>query len=55
MTHADGTNKGETEKGIYSLDGDRLKIWFGRLDKSLNGFTASAKSGQSMYSLERVK
>jgi uncharacterized protein (TIGR03067 family) len=55
MTHADGTNKGETEKGIYSLDGDRLKICFGRLDKTPNELTAKAKSGQSMYSLERVK
>jgi uncharacterized protein (TIGR03067 family) len=55
MTHADGTNKDETEKGIYSLDGDRLKICFGRLEKAPNELTAKAQSGQSMYSLERMK
>jgi uncharacterized protein (TIGR03067 family) len=55
MTHADGANKGETEKGIYSLDGDHLKICFGRLDKTLNEITGRAGSQQSMYSLERVK
>lgn len=55
MIHADGTNKGETEKGIYSLDGDRLKICFGRLGQTLNEITARAGSGQSMYSMERVK
>jgi uncharacterized protein (TIGR03067 family) len=55
MTHADGANKGETEKGIYSLDGDHLKICFGKLDATLNEFTARAGSQQSMYSLERVK
>lgn len=55
MMHADGTNKGETEKGIYSLDGDRLKICFGRLDKTPNEITGRVKSGQSMYSLDREK
>ncbi len=55
MTHADGTNKGETDKGIYLQGGDHLKICFGRLDKTLNEFTARAGSQQSMYSLERVK
>ena len=55
MTHADGSNKGETEKGIYLLDGDRLKICFGSADKILSEFTAEAKSGQTMYSLERIK
>ena len=28
MTHADGTKQGETDKGIYALEGDRLKICF---------------------------
>jgi uncharacterized protein (TIGR03067 family) len=55
MTHADGTNKGQTEKGIYSLDGDHLKICFGIAGKTPNKLTAKAKSRQSMYSLERVK
>lgn len=55
MTHADGSDKGETEKGIYSLDGDRLKICFGRSDKAVSELTARAGSQQSMYSLERVK
>jgi uncharacterized protein (TIGR03067 family) len=55
MTHADGTNKGQTEKGIYSLDGDHLKICFGRLEKATNELTAKAQSWQVMYSLDRVK
>jgi len=55
MTHADGTNKGETEKGIYSLSGDHLKICFGAGGKIPGEFTAKARSGQSMYTLERVK
>jgi len=53
MTHADGTNKGKTKKGIYSLKGDNLTICFGKADqrpKELN-----SKSGQAMYVLVRVK
>ena len=55
VTHADGTNKGETENGIYLLNGDHLKICFGAGAKIPDEFTARAKSGQSMYSLERLK
>ena len=55
MTHADGANKGETDKGIYLLEGDRLKICFGPGDKIPGEVTAKAGSGQTMYSLERVK
>jgi len=55
MVHSDGAKKGETEKGIYSLDGDHLKICFGRVDKTLDEITGRAGSQQSMYSLERLK
>jgi uncharacterized protein (TIGR03067 family) len=55
LIHADGTNKGESENGIYSLVGDHLKICFGRGKQRPNELTARAGSGQSMYSLEREK
>jgi uncharacterized protein (TIGR03067 family) len=55
MIHADGTNKGETEKGVYLLEGDHLKICFGPVNKIPSEITAKAGSGQSMYSLERMK
>jgi uncharacterized protein (TIGR03067 family) len=55
MTHADGTQKGQTDKGIYSLEGDHLKICFCLSGKIPKEFTAKAKSGQWMYSLEREK
>jgi uncharacterized protein (TIGR03067 family) len=55
MTHSDGANKGKTETGIYLLEGDRLKICFGRPGHLPTKFTAKAKSGQAMYSLERQK
>ena len=55
MTHADEKNKGETQKGIYSLEGDSLKICFGKPGQRPKEFTAKAKSGQAMYVLKRVK
>ena len=55
MTHADGTNIGESENGIYLLVGDRLKICFGSGKQRPKEFTAGAGSGQSMYSLERER
>jgi uncharacterized protein (TIGR03067 family) len=55
MTHTDGTQKGQTDTGIYALDGDRLKICFCLSGKIPKEFTAKAKSGQWMYSLEREK
>jgi len=57
MTHADGKNKGNTTKAIYSLEGDNLKICFcfGSADQRPKEFTAKAKSGQGMYVLKREK
>ena len=55
MTHADGTQKGQTDEGIYALNGDDLKICFCLSGKIPKEFTAKAKSGQWMYSLEREK
>ena len=55
MAHADGTKQGETNKGIYSLDGDCLQICFAKADQLPREFTAKAGSGQFMYSLEREK
>jgi uncharacterized protein (TIGR03067 family) len=55
MTHADGKDKGDTTKGIYSFDGDNLKICFGKDDQRPKEFTAKAKSGQAMYVLKREK
>ena len=54
MTHADGKNKGNTTNGIYSLEGDNLKICFGG-DQRPKEFTTKAKSGQAMYVLKREK
>ncbi len=53
MTHADGPKKGETKKGIYLLDGDRLKICFGIEDDRPRELTAKAESEQVMYTLRR--
>jgi uncharacterized protein (TIGR03067 family) len=53
MTHADGKDKGKTQKGIYSLEGNSLKLCFGKPDQRPEEFTAKAKSGQALYVLKR--
>src|SRR5262249_18534833 len=55
MTHADGKNKGTTVKGIYALDGDSLKICFGKGDDRPKSFTTKGKTGGAMYVLKRQK
>jgi len=55
MTHADGSKKGETKKGIYLLENDRLKICFGSEDERPKELTAKAGSEQVMYTLQRRK
>ncbi len=55
MTHADGPKKGETKKGIYLLEGDRLKICFGNEDDRPKELMAKAESEQVMYTLFRKK
>jgi uncharacterized protein (TIGR03067 family) len=55
ITHADGKKKGETLKGIYSLEGDSLKICFGKPDQRPKDFTAKAMSGQWILMLKREK
>jgi len=55
LTHADGPDEGQTEQGISLLDGDHLKICFGKADKRPVELTATAGSGQGMYSLERER
>jgi uncharacterized protein (TIGR03067 family) len=55
MTHADDPKKGQTSNGIYWLEGDRLKICFGKADRRPDELTARAGSGQMMYSLQREK
>ena len=55
MTHADGSKKGETKKGIYLFENDRLKICFGSEDERPKELTAKAGSEQVMYTLQRKK
>lgn len=55
MTHADGDNKGETQKGIYSLEGNHLRICLGKADNRPKEFTTTANSGQALYTMEREK
>ena len=55
MTHADGPDKGKTQKGIYSFEGDSLKICFGGAGRRPKEFTAKAGSGQAMFVLKRQK
>jgi uncharacterized protein (TIGR03067 family) len=55
MTHIDGSMKGQTRKGIYLLEGDRLRICFGYEDDRPKELTAKAESEQVMYTLRRKK
>jgi uncharacterized protein (TIGR03067 family) len=55
MTHADGANKGETQKGIYLLVGNHLKICLGKADNRPKEFTTTANSGQALYTLQQEK
>ena len=55
MTFAEGPNKGKKLPGIYSLEGESLKICFGPADQHPKELTAKAKSGQVMYVLKREK
>ena len=55
MTHADGPNKGKTDKGVYSLEGNHLRICFGKADNRPKEFTTAAESGRWMYTLTREK
>ncbi len=55
MIHADGESKGEVKKGIYSWDGDRLKICFGIADDRPTEFSAKSDSGRALYLLKPVK
>ncbi len=55
MTHADGPHKGETEKGIYLLEGNHLRICFGKPGARPTEFATTAGSGVGMYTLEREK
>ncbi len=55
MTPTEGSKKGETKKGIYLLEGDRLKICFGIEDERPKELTAKAGSEQVMYTLQRKK
>jgi uncharacterized protein (TIGR03067 family) len=55
MTHADGPKQGESDKGIYSLEGNHLRICFGKANTRPKGFTTTAGSGVGMYTLEREK
>lgn len=51
MTHADGTNQGKTRKGIYPLEGDRLRFCFGNTDERPDDFSMKPDSGRAMYTL----
>ena len=55
MTHADGPDKGKTQKGIYSFEGDSLTICFREAGQRPREFTAKAGSGQAMFVLKREK
>jgi uncharacterized protein (TIGR03067 family) len=52
----EGPNKGKTVKGIYELDGDKVKFCFGGPDKDRpTDFSAPADSGRTYSVWKRVK
>ena len=56
MTPSDGPQKGQVHAGIYSLDGDTLKICFTEPGKDRpKELTAKAGSGQMLVVLKRAK
>jgi uncharacterized protein (TIGR03067 family) len=55
MIHADGSEKGKIQNGIYSLSGDRLKICLASGNRSPRDFKTTAGSGLGLYALEREK
>lgn len=55
LSPADGLQKGKTDKGIYSLKGDRLIICFSEGKGRPKELTSKPMSGQFMYTLKRVK
>jgi uncharacterized protein (TIGR03067 family) len=55
MTHADGSEKGKTQNGIYSLSGDQLKICVAPGNRTPGDFKTTAGSGLGLYTLQREK
>lgn len=53
VTAAEGKFKGETDKGVYSLDGDTLKICIGKGDRRPKELKAGAR--EALYVLKREK
>ena len=49
-----GRGADDMEKGIYTLEGDHLKIWLGN-NKRPTRMTADARSGQALVELKREK
>ena len=55
ITHAAGSKKGKTTKGIYSLNGDQLTICFSEGNDRPKELTAKPESGQVIFSLKRAQ